>query len=79
MSLGQRVDHRVKKIRRVKVGLVAGFLVWDRLQPRRQRLVPLCGERGYVGVHPVHLLNTYFAWKWNRIESGAAYRGVRKQ
>jgi hypothetical protein len=71
-QLGQRVHCSVEEVWILKVRLVAGLLVWNRLQTCRERFVPLRRERSNVSEDTFHLIEGDLAGERNRIQAGTA-------
>ena len=63
----------------VEVGAVAGLFAGDGLEAGGERLVPLDGERGYVGEDAVQLVGGDVAGERDGVEAGAADGGVGEE
>src|SRR5205814_7598477 len=78
-SLVLRLRHGmhgcVEQVRIGEFGLVPRRLALDRLQPRRERLVPFPGQGGHVTEDARQLIHTDVPRKGKRVETGAAYGG----
>ena len=74
-----RMQCGVEKILTVKIGLIAGLFVRNRLQPRRQRLVPFPSECRDVTEDFHQACFADVAGERHRVESRSAYRRIRKQ
>ena len=78
-QLWQRVQRGVEKIRILEISPIARFLVLNWLEPRRERLVPFCGERSHVTENARHLLDANVARKWDCIQTRSADSRIGEQ
>ena len=69
----------VEQVRILKVGLIARFLVRNRLQTSREWFVPLRRERSDVSENTFHLIEADLAGERDRIQAGATNGRVSKQ
>jgi len=71
-QLWQRVQRGVEKIRILEISPITRFLVLNWLKPRREGLVPFCGERSHVSENALHLLDANVPREWDCIQTRSA-------